>query len=460
MTHTANSPRRFSILQMESHFIYLPLYYAASKAINFFGFLPNGTEVTVETTPQHTDLAVTNALLAAHTRSPQQAVPLLAICDPSHTFIGRAKHPTRPVVLASWIRNGAFWVINHSTNNTHSLRDLGQFDEVIAFREGSTSFGIAKRAMLAAGRDTSRIRCVDPNMELPDLERLGGNRAALTPDALGLSMLLGRDQRYNIEYEVSKSAEYRGVCITSVLGRMDTVAAHADVVSGVLAGLQRALFAVHSLEDGVIEYASERFNCSREQAERALKLARDNHVYSLNLSMSEGEWLATCIAACDSNGIKIDESIRKESSRMYADCIAPFRHLCQRAMSMAIHTPQRQSEHKGSVRASVIAGAVVFGVMTGSLILGYKHQMLIDVAIIGGIVVLWMLISLRYSLYKLVDAHVLHWILAVLFIVFLFLFRHDIVKLEWFVAVGVAALLVDVGFVGSIMANRHARKDA
>ena len=67
--------------------------------------------------------------------------------------------------LAGLLTNSAFWVVNHKANKGPFLENLSTFDEIISYKKGTTSFGIASRIFHDPTK-AAAIRTVNPKEEL------------------------------------------------------------------------------------------------------------------------------------------------------------------------------------------------------------------------------------------------------------------------------------------------------
>src|ERR1700682_4308360 len=124
--------RSIHILQMDKHFLYLPIYFAEDR--NFFGFLPKEVKVVIDSSDKHTDISTYDQMMD---RSPRYREFEIAITDPIQILRTPLNARVKPAVLATLVTNAAFWAVNHASHLVSAFRDLGAFERVIAYAPGT-----------------------------------------------------------------------------------------------------------------------------------------------------------------------------------------------------------------------------------------------------------------------------------------------------------------------------------
>src|SRR5208337_3338049 len=338
------SIKGIKIVTMDQHFLYLPLYYAESK--KWFGHIPEEYRLGIKIDPYHSDKGAVDALLD---HSSENKDVLFAICDPAAAMVtGAATEDQKLVFLASLITNASFWAIDTKAITVESLADLYQYDKIISFDQGSTSFAIARQACRAAcqGRMEDdainqiiikKIMKVTANQELAELDKhvklanqrtSEGNWVALSPDLLGFEKLRCKDNRYSIDLALGETTDYSNVLVTALVSRLDVVHEHDALVRGLLRALQVALTHTMSSNDAIINFASEYFGeTDREIVKKALDQAIKNYnVYPRSVVIYPPEWNRAVKIAKDAW-----EGYDGEGS--YEVMVAPYVHFARDAVN-------------------------------------------------------------------------------------------------------------------------------
>jgi hypothetical protein len=313
------------IVVMDTHFLYLPLFYAKHK--NFFGFLPPNYSVDIVRSSDRTDLSAFSMLM--DTTSTKNMGIDFAVCDPACVLDTGYDSGPSPVVLAELISNTAFWAIDRKSPPTAFLKDLGQFTKIIAFHPGTTSYGIASRISRDGGKDLHTIKSVYPNEELSALRGSASGTVALSPDILGIDHLLSNFDEFKIYLALGTTREYSSVLLTGLMTRDDVVRDHRDLVAGLLKALQQSMILIRHVTPDSITYANERFSGYGEDVVvRAFKRAEEGHVFPATIEVREAHWLNAAQVAADAKGDLYDPT---EALRIYQQHIAPFAPLAQQA---------------------------------------------------------------------------------------------------------------------------------
>ncbi len=318
---------RVQIVQMDEHFLYLPLYFAQEQ--DFFGRIPPDYAVEVVNARPHTDEQAYRHLMDVASNDARDV--LFAICDPAVILTVDPVSPCTAAVLAGLVTNAAFWAIDHKVRKVSLLRDLAEFDKIISYQPGTTSYAIATRIFLDSGR-TPQIYPVDPKQELQALKKSPQGWTALSPDILEIEHLLSTDTRFGIDLVLGQTQEYNNVLVTALISRDDVVRHHPQLVTGLLAALQRGLIAVNAGDRALTTWASRRFNESAELVDRALQKARDAQLFPTTVDISEPQWLNAARTVAETLEKGYDHSAAEQAQAAYATYIAPCRHFARKVV--------------------------------------------------------------------------------------------------------------------------------
>jgi hypothetical protein len=288
---------RVTILVMDRHFLYLPVYLAQfdhpeSGKLPFFGKVPPqySVEVTLpQRTSDRTDAAVFDALMDARLGSSDI---MFAVCDPT-VLLGR--QDKNALMAASLISSSAFWAVNHNAQNVRLVSDLSSFDRIICYGEKTTSNLIARRIVK---RDTNKLIVVNSTDEIERLENLGEGTLAISPELLKIANLIHGphrpgEKRAEIVLELCTTKEFSNVLTTALFTRAEVVETHPELVSGVLAALQSALLAIHAGHPMVAECARHSYTdtfCLDE----ALAIAIRGNVFPETIQVRRDRWQRAC----------------------------------------------------------------------------------------------------------------------------------------------------------------------
>lgn len=349
-----------TIIEMEHHFLYLPVYFARDRG--FFNQIPPGYQTKIVQAPAETDADAYRRLCNGEAD--------LAICDPCAIIYAR-KEGFTPAVLAGLVARGAFWAVNTKSPEITELDELAQFEHIVAFHPGTTSHGIASRIIRSARGRAPIIESVRPFQEFTALEDLTNDNksaVALSPDVLRLEKSLETNRDWlSVKLALAETVEYGHLLVTAVIARPDFVTAHPEFVNGFLTGLQRALIHARVADAQVIDYAREAFNQPENIVERALKRANDVQVWASDITVSEDLWVNAVQAYYDSIGQTFDAAARREAQRVFAESFKPHVDRAQRA---AINLVSGGKDKKGTIKwkvlSLVVAGLliVISGILT------------------------------------------------------------------------------------------------
>jgi hypothetical protein len=307
------------IVIADEHFLYLPLYFARHK--NFFGLLPRGTQITIERSASYTDKSAFEMLMNEH--NPSYSDVDFAVCDPA-TLIFQTPANTYPVVLAGLVTNSAFWVVNHKANLGPRLDSYATFKEIIAFKKGTTSFGIASRIFHGPEKSKS-IVTVNPKEELNLLVDSGPTTIALSPDILRIHKLLEtKGDVFGIELALADTTEYHGMLVTALLTRRDVLDRKPELARALLQALQIALDAVRDRTDEVVSYAAGRFEEGRHTVEGAMREAERAAVYPAEIRVTQPNWTKLAETAFRSLGHQFDAAAQEKARVCYLTAVEPY----------------------------------------------------------------------------------------------------------------------------------------
>lgn len=282
------------IVVTDEGFLYLPLYYAHHK--NFFGQLPKGHKIEIVRSTMRTDASAFSMLMDVN--KPQAHGIDIAVCDPA-VILTETEPSMRPVALARLI-NSAFWAVAHNASTVQVLNDLKAFDRLIAFKKGTTSFGIATRIFEDAGKAGAIVQ-VNPGEELVTLREGPRSTIALSPDILGIRTLLEtKGDQFGVALALAETAEYRDVLVTAILTRRDVLEKKVDLIQGFLAAIQDALVCTRRPDSEVISYASHRFGVQEHTVQQALAEAHRTEVYPIDIKIGTATWMKLAEAASHS----------------------------------------------------------------------------------------------------------------------------------------------------------------
>lgn len=376
---------------MGKFFLYLPLYYAVE--CNFFGYLPEGFEVTVVLPQQRkdrTDKGVLKCLM--DTTSEENAAVQYAVCDPTSILAWPLHKMPAPTLLAGMVTNAAFWAIDRGSREVNFPSDLANFDAIIAYDEGSTSYGIARRVYLEAGK-TPQIVSVEPPDELVRLGESDRGTIALSPDPLGIEDFLVRRKLdgFDIDLALGKTQEYNNVLVTALVGRTDFVLAkeNEQLTLAIIRGLQRAMALVRFGDEKVVEFAHNYFERKpKERILRALQMARDSQVFPSSVEVSEAHWSNAAKAHCFSHGHEYDSTNRMKAQEVFAMLAAPYMHWATRAVQVEILNRFRveaPTSHNKTLLLMIplILIALAIGFIAGSVLHDNRGWLAVVIAALG-----------------------------------------------------------------------------
>jgi hypothetical protein len=308
-----------TIIEMEHHFLYLPVYFARDKA--FFDRVP----------PEYTTKIVqaTGGTDADAFRRLSNREADIAICDPC-AMIYAAQSDFVPAVLAALIGRGAFWAVDTKSAEVTELDELAQFQHIVTFHPGTTAHGIASRILRSAKGIQPVIDSVRPLQEfsrLEDLVNAQESAVALSPDVLRIEKFVdtNRDKDWNpVKLALAETIEYGHLLVTAVITRPEFARAHGVFISGFLKALQQALIRVRVGDPQVIQYASESFSQKEALVTNALKRANDAQVWASDITISQDLWLNAVQAHYDSLGQSFDAAAKREAQRSFAASFKPY----------------------------------------------------------------------------------------------------------------------------------------
>lgn len=374
--------RKIQIIQMAEHFLYLPIYYA--KAKNFFGKIPPQYSVEVVSARPKTDEQAFRALMDVSSDKRRSVV--FAVCDPTVVLTVDSGSRATPAILAGLITNAAFWAVDHRSRRVKLLRDLAEFDRMIAYHPGTTSYAIARRIF---HDKQDKIYCVDPKEELSTLTESPRNSVALSPDILEIEALITGDDHYDIDLAIGSTPEYNNVLVTALLSRADVVRDDPDLVGGLLEALQLSLFAVAAGGQEFSTWAAQRFvEEDVHLVDRALNRAREAQLFPTTIDVNEAHWLNAARTVAAAIDRQYDDASAAEAKNMFETAVAPYRHLAREAVVERVLRrviPAMGQSHKPSDVGRYFVSGLVAGLVTALVVwltMRFTHEPLVPIAIV------------------------------------------------------------------------------
>lgn len=365
--------RKTQIVVMDTHFLYLPLFYAKHK--QFFGFIPNEYDVEIIPSAAHTDDSAYHMLM--DTSSASNAHIDLAVADPGTVFKNFQSLEGQPAILAALISNTAFWAVDRRSRQIVLPKDLAAFESIIAFKPGTTSHSIAQRIFKDAKKPYS-ILPVNPQQELVKLQETV-NTVALSPDILGIDHLVHHSEgHFNIDLNLGTTQEFSNVFTTALLSRRDFVDAHRDLIFGLLKALQLSLFFVKVQHPDLIQYTSDKFGDSKERVTSALKRAEHSNVFPVSIEVSEATWMNAAKISCEAGGLSsFGAEQQKEARRAFQQTIEPYLNLVRRAVNEIFSQVQPPISKQVPAWRPIAAtsAAILLCLVVGAMITKWCHWM-------------------------------------------------------------------------------------
>lgn len=310
----------------ENHFLYLPVRYALSQG--WYGYVDSDYDFEYRTHRIGTDRQALEALL--DNESPEFRHVKLAVCDPAVVYDLSNSEASTVGLLAALVKNTAFWAVDRGTHDIHSLADLGKFDEIIAYKEGSTAYAIAEHVSNISGGHVS-INSVVPQTELQTLRDSENNSVALSPEVLDINILRSTNAEYRVELNIGSTREYGSVLVTALLARQDFVQTNPQVVSGVLRAIQESLMRARGGDREIRDYAIDLKGREYERAVRsAIETAKKDGLWPASIEIGRHEWLGACESHCMAQATMYDE---QKASKLFEAIYTVNRKLVSDAIS-------------------------------------------------------------------------------------------------------------------------------
>jgi hypothetical protein len=341
------------LLEMEKHFLYLPLYFAKSQ--RFFGYLPKDIQVEIDPCDDHTDKS-TYAQMMSDSSDYRDIV--MAITDPIQVFNTPLTAKRKPAILATLVTNSGFWAINHGTHGKiEGFRGLGKFDRVVAYGPGTTSYDIAMRVVHDSGKRVSPSEFIDvvaPGMELSHFSTLtpDQNAFALSPNVLRIEDMY-QDGKVKIELPLGITPEYNDVLVTALVTYNEYATRNPEIIQGVVMGIQKALLMTRRESPGVIQFAQNHFYFAQRSA-GAIRMAIEAGVFPPDVKVAKSHWKQAAKAFyeakhTDTPWTTAEEQIMED---YYGECIQPYEHIAERAIKRVsvVTTIEEEDTVKGKPR--------------------------------------------------------------------------------------------------------------
>jgi len=273
------------IVCQAKHFLYLPLYFAESN--DFFGLIPKKYNVITESAVIPTDEFALEELFQGKHKNET----LFAVCDPM-PIISKGIGENEAVILAGLVKNAAFWAVDHNSDKKTLLRDLAEFDKIICFQEGTTSYRIANDIVKFGKENGKSIELIlkDEESTLRELTNFKNtNTIALSPNIPRIQKLIKSHNEYKMVLEIGITPEYSNILVTALTTKHYVIEKHKDLVVGLLASLIKAMNAIKCKSSEVIEYV-EHFGEFRDISSEVIDSAIEADVFPFDLMIKEMEW--------------------------------------------------------------------------------------------------------------------------------------------------------------------------
>ncbi len=321
------------IVTAGEHFLYLPLYYAATRDVDFFGYIPkkysikvDGGDLTAGNRRTRTDRKALELLLDTDYSGHKKK--LFAVCDPAvlAAFPLPVTGGEEPAIIASLISNTAFWAVDHQQRPVPTLADLAEFDQILAWSEGTTCHRIAAHiSSFAKPRRRPRIQTVAMGRELDSLRESTKGTLAISPDIMLIQDLVEKNDNFKVLYALGKSPEYSNVLVTALITLRSVVEERPDLVHGLLRALQRAVVLTRILDDRVLDFAAQRFQQDGPEAvKRALMRANDSHVFPRSVEVDQARWVNACRLSFAAKKQTLTSTREARSVELFDRFIAPY----------------------------------------------------------------------------------------------------------------------------------------
>lgn len=361
---------RILVSQMDQFFLYLPFYYALHKG--FFGHVPSKYEFEMRLAPDGSDDGAIECLMDC---SAKNADVHFAICDPSRVLLLKKRWEASPVLLASIVTNASFWAVDRREHVVRHFQDLAQYQRIVAFKKGTTSFSIAAQAYRDADKEPS-IEVVQPGRELTRITEGGPcGLIAISPDVLGIEELLWNDDKFHVDLAIGTTARYANVLVTGLMSRSDFIEPHRELIMGMLRGLQRAMLLARFQDADIIQFAEDRFNMtSRNLVHRALRRAIDAGVYPATIEVSKAHFLNAARALLEGHGKDFAKEDEQKLDAKYEAISGKYQGLTRTAVQAEIQplfsqeaaTPMKGARFRGRTLVTLLL-LLSFGVVLGSM---------------------------------------------------------------------------------------------
>ena len=335
------------IVTAGEHFLYLPLYYAATEDVNFFGCIPSRYQITINGgalkaggRKQRTDQEAVDLLLDSDYSG--NRTKLFAVCDPTALSIDEppAISGDGPAVVASLITNTAFWAVDHRQTPVPTLAQLAKFDQILAWDKGTTSHRIASHiSSLAKAGKKPLVETVSMGKEIDTLRERSEGTLAISPDIMLIEDLVANNPDFRVLYALGNSPEYSNVLVTAIITLRSVAESHSDLVRGLLQALQRSVLLTRSLDKRVISYAKQRFQNDEEAIERALSRANESHVFPVSLEVDRSRWLNAFKLSLAANNKKLTASREARSVLLFDQYVTPYAGLARDVYQQTVVAP-------------------------------------------------------------------------------------------------------------------------
>ncbi len=140
-------------------------------------------------------------------------------------------------------------------------------------------------------------------------------------------------KRFSIVLPIAQTAEYANVLMTALLGTRQLAFEHPDLVRGIIAALNRAIFEIRFERLEVIEFASNHFAVDRDVIREALREVNNASLYATDgCVMWHAAWERTSNAYFQSlKHVLSTHTVSAMSSDAYRRLVEPYHHFVELA---------------------------------------------------------------------------------------------------------------------------------
>jgi hypothetical protein len=357
------------VCTMNPYFLYLPVSYAISNRC--FGRLEEGYNLVEKQAWPPVMKSDAGVLEILNSDDPEYSNVWFALCDPVELLKPENNLNFRGIrILAPVVCSWAFWAVNHKSKMCEFLSELAHFDNIIAYKTGTTSNRIAKTILsYKQNADPANfIIEVDSGNERRSFTNSKEGTIMISPEIDAIELLLNKHPKYKIVSKIGKMPEYSNTLTTVLLAREDIVCKHPKLVHSFLVGIQMALNAIHERDQALLEYARHSAR-DGESAASALDAATESNVIPMTIRVNSDSWFraAEKYFQYSTPDLKSDQLEEKKrfASEVFKACAEPIdsiREIAIRESQEAARFALKPDERK---RKWIAAGYIFFGSLLG-----------------------------------------------------------------------------------------------